>query len=278
VRVQRGPRFALIAAVCVALLAACSKSSPTTSGSSSSARAPASASGSPLSGSANIFAAQSLKGAFDKIDTDFMAAHPGVSLTPNYNGSGSLVTSIQQGAPADVFASADGANMTKLTATGTIATSTAQTFARNALQIVVKAGNPKAIKTLADLAKPGMIVVLGDPASVPAGKYAQQAFAEAGVTVTAKSLETNVTSVLTKVALGEADAGIVYVTDVKAGAAGGQAVQGIEIPTAQNVVATYPIAPLAHAPNPAVARAYVAYVLSPPGQAALASFGFLPPG
>jgi len=274
--VSRGPRVGLIAAACVALLAACSKSSPTTSGSSSSARASASTSATPLSGSANIFAAQSLKGAFDKIDADFMAAHPGVSLTPNYNGSGSLVTSIQQGAPADVFASADSANMAKLTATGTIATATAQTFAKNVLQIVVKAGNPKGIKTLADLAKPGTIVVLGDPASVPAGKYAQQAFSEAGVSVTAKSLETNVTAVLTKVALGEADAGIVYVTDVKAATAGGQGVQGIDIPAARNVVATYPIAPLAHAPNAAVAQAYVAYLLSPPGQATLARFGFLP--
>jgi molybdate transport system substrate-binding protein len=273
-RSSRSARFPLAAVACLALLAACSKST-TTSNTSPSGRTSSSAS--PLSGSANIFAAQSLKGAFDKIDAAFMDAHPGVTINPNYNGSGTLVTQIQQGAPADVFASADNANMSKLTAAGTIATSTVKTLLRNVLQIVVKSGNPKGIKTLADLAKPGVVVVLGDPASVPAGKYAQQAFQQAGLTVTAKSLETNVTAVLTKVALGEADAGIVYVTDVKVAIAGGQAVEGIDIPTAQNVVATYPVGPLAHAPNPAVASAYISYLLSTAGQATLASFGFLPP-
>jgi len=262
------------AAVCGVVLAACSKTTSTTAPTAT----PTSPAAAALSGSANIFAAQSLTGAFNKIKTDFTAAaHPGVVLTINYNGSGSLVTSIQQGAPADVFASADTANMAKLTATGTVPTSTVQDFAKNLLQIIVKAGNPKGIHTLVDLKKPGVVVVLGDPASVPAGKYAKQALQAAGVTVTAKSLETNVTAVATKVALGEADAGIVYVTDVKAAVAGGQAVEGVDIPAAQNVVAVYPIGVLKTAPNPALAQAFVAFVLSPAGQADLAGFGFLPP-
>lgn len=267
----RRVRFTVATVAAAALLlAACSKSTTTTP-SSSPTPSPS------LSGAANIFAAQSLTGAFNKMKTEFMAAHPGVNLTMNYNGSGSLVTSIQQGAPADVFASADNANMTKLTSTGYVVTSTVKTFAKNLLQIIVKAGNPKGIQTLADLAKAGTIVVLGDPASVPAGKYAQQALTAASVKVTPKSLETNVTAVAQKVALGEADAGIVYVTDVKAAAAGGEAVQGVDIPAAQNVVATYPIAPVKAAPNPAVAQAFIDYVFSAAGQADLAGFGFLPP-
>ncbi|SRR5712692_4581944 len=271
---SRRIRFVVAAAVCGVVLAACSKTTSTTAPTAT----PTSPAAAALSGSANIFAAQSLTGAFNKIKTDFTAAaHPGVVLTINYNGSGSLVTSIQQGAPADVFASADTANMAKLTATGTVPTSTVQDFAKNLLQIIVKAGNPKGIHTLVDLKKPGVVVVLGDPASVPAGKYAKQALQAAGVTVTAKSLETNVTAVATKVALGEADAGIVYVTDVKAAVAGGQAVEGVDIPAAQNVVAVYPIGVLKTAPNPALAQAFVAFVLSPAGQADLAGFGFLPP-
>ncbi|HMC08615.1 MAG TPA: molybdate ABC transporter substrate-binding protein [Actinomycetota bacterium] len=204
-----------------------------------------------------------------------MAAHPGVRLTPNYNGSGSLVTQIQQGAPADVFASADTANMDKLTGSGAIASS--QPFARNLLEIVVQNGNPKGIHSLADLARPGLVVVLGDPATVPAGKYAKQALQAAGVNVVPKSLESQVTAVVQKVALAEADAGIVYVTDVKAAEAAGQHVDGVPIPPEQNVVAVYPIGVLKNAANPAVAQAFVAYVLSPPGQATLGSFGFLPP-
>jgi len=204
-----------------------------------------------------------------------MAAHPGVKLTPNYNGSGSLVTQIQQGAPADVFASADTANMDKLTGSGAIASS--QPFARNLLEIVVQNGNPKGIHSLADLARPDLVVVLGDPATVPAGKYAKQALQAAGVNVAPKSLESQVTAVVQKVALAEADAGIVYVTDVKAAEAAGQHVDGVPIPPEQNVVAVYPIGILKNAANPAVAQAFVAYVLSPPGQATLASFGFLPP-
>jgi molybdate transport system substrate-binding protein len=228
-----------------------------------------------LSGSANIFAAASLTGAFNKIKADFIALNPKVNLTMNYNGSGSLVTQIQNGAPADVFASADGDNMNKVSGVGKI--DAPQNFADNLLEIVVQQGNPKNIQTLADLAKPGLAVVLGDPASVPAGKYAKQALAAAGVTVVPKSLELSVTAVTQKIALAEADAGIVYVTDVKASVAAGQFVDGVQIPRAQNVLAIYPIGILKSSQNQAIDRAFVNYVLSPAGQASLASFGFLPP-
>jgi molybdate transport system substrate-binding protein len=228
-----------------------------------------------LSGSANIFAAASLTGAFNKIKGDFIALNPKVNLTMNYNGSGSLVTQIQNGAPAEVFASADGDNMNKLSGTGKI--DFPQNFADNLLEIVVQQNNPKHIATLADLARPDVSVVLGDPASVPVGKYAKQALAAAGVTVVPKSLELNVTAVTQKIALQEADAGIVYVTDVKASVAAGQFVDGVPIPPAQNIVAVYPIGVLKSSPNQAVAQAFVAYVKSPAGQATLASFGFLPP-
>jgi len=257
---------------CLTMLAgACSKKTTTTPSSSPSTSAsPA------LSGTANIFAAASLTSAFNKIIADFTAAHPGVKLTPNYNGSDTLVTQIKQGAPADVFASADTTNMDKVTSAELVPTSTVHIFAKNKLQIIVAKGNPKGIKTLADLAKPGVAVVLAAP-TVPAGKYAAQAFATAGVTVTAKSLETAVTGVVQKVALGEADAGIVYVTDVAAALSQQQPVEGVDIPTPPNVVATYPIGTVKAAPNPALATAFEDYVLGPTGQADLASFGFLPP-
>src|ERR1700730_2015163 len=260
-----------VAVACFALLAAaCGKATESTAPASTASATPS------LTGTANIFAAASLTSAFNKIIADFTAQHPGVKLTPNYNGSDTLVTQIRQGAPADVFASADTTNMDKLTSAGLVATSTVHIFAKNKLQIIVAKANPKGIKTLADLAKPGVAVVLENP-SVPAGKYAAQAMATAGVTVTAKSLETSVTAVAQKVALGEADAGIVYVTDVAAAVAQHEPVEGVDIPTPPNVVATYPIGIVKAAPNPALATAFEDYVLSPPGQADLTSFGLLPP-
>src|SRR5947209_6836553 len=243
----------IVAVACFTMLAgACSKTTTTTPSSSSSASATPS-----LSGTANIFAAASLTSAFTKVIADFTAAHPGVKLTPNYNGSDMLVTQIKQGAPADVFASADTTNMDKLTSAGLVPTSTVHVFAKNKLEIIVAKGNPKGIKTLGDLARPGIAVVLAGP-GVPAGKYAAQAMATAGVTVTAKSLETSV-------------------TDVAAAVAQHEQVEGVDIPTPPNVVATYPIGIVKTAPNPTLATAFEDYVLSPAGQADLASFGFLPP-
>lgn len=262
----------VVALTAITLLsAACGKSTSSTTSTPSASATPK------LGGAANVFAAVSLTSALNKAKAAFVAANPGVTLTMNYGASGTLETQIAQGAPADLFASADQATMTKAVNAGLVPTSTVHTFAGNALQIIVPKGNPKGIQTLADLKKPGLAVVLGDPAVVPAGKYAEQALKTAGVTFTVKSLEANVSAVAQKVALGEADAGIVYVTDVKAAAAGGENVQGIDIPTPPNVLASYPIGMVKTAANPAVAQAFEAYLLSAPGQAILAGYGFLPP-
>ena len=223
-----------------------------------------------LSGNVSVFAAASLTAAFNAIGKSFHEAHPGVAIFNNFAGTPTLVTQIEQGAPADVFASADTTNMTKLTADGFTA-GTSQVFAHNQLEIVVAPGNPKGISGLADLAKAGLIYITEAP-TVPAGKYALQALATAGVTVTPKSLETSVSGVISKIELGEADAGIVYTTDVTAA---GSKVQGVPIPAADNVIAIYPIIAVKGSKNLDVANAFIAYVVSAEGQATLASFGFL---
>jgi molybdate transport system substrate-binding protein len=226
-----------------------------------------------VSGTISVFAAASLTASFNALEKSFETANPGVKVKLNYAGSPTLVTQIEQGAPADVFASADTANMDKLTADGyTIGASTV--FAHNQLEIVVAPGNPKGITRLADLAKPGMIYITEAP-TVPAGKYSLQALASANVKVTPKSLETSVTGVISKIELGEADVGIVYTTDVTAA---GRKVAGVQIPAANNVIATYPIAAVKGTANSPVADAFITYVLSSRGQSTLATFGFLPAG
>ena len=219
----------------------------------------------PASGDLTVFAAASLQPPFDKVATQLQ---PSLHITFNYAGTQILASQLTQGAQADVIASADVAHMTALQNAGLI-DGTPTIFAHNRLEIAVEHGNPKGIQTLADLARPGLQVVLADP-SVPAGKYAQQAIANAGVKVHPASLEPQVTGVLSKVALGEADAGIVYVSDI---ATGGK-VDGIPIPDSQNVIADYPIARLKGARNGAGADAFIAYVLSPQGQAILRAAGF----
>jgi molybdate transport system substrate-binding protein len=217
--------------------------------------------------SLTVFAAASLQPPFDQVAKQ-LKTRSNVTTTFNYSGTQTLTAQITQGAPADVFASADAAHMTTLQNAGLIS-GAPQLFAHNRLEIAVEKGNPKSIHSLADLAKPGLVVVLADP-SVPAGKYAQQALAKAGVTVHPASLETQVTGVLTKVALGEADAGIVYVSDIVTSGK----VDGVAIPDGQNVIADYPIALLAGAKNKSAANAFIAYVLSPQGQAILVAAGF----
>jgi molybdate transport system substrate-binding protein len=207
-----------------------------------------------------VFAAASLQPPFDRI------AHESFpKATFNYAGTQTLTTQLVQGAHADVFASADATHMKTVQDAGLVIGSP-QVFAHNKLEIAVAKGNPKGIHSLSDLARPGLVVVLADP-SVPAGKYAQQALAKAGVSVKPKSLELQVTAVLSKVALGEADAGIVYVSDV---VTSGQ-VDGVPIPDAQNVVADYFIARLTKG---TAADAFVTAVLSPQGQSMLADAGF----
>ncbi len=223
-------------------------------------------------GRVTVFAAASLTTAFTEIGDAFTAEYPDVEVVFNFAASSELVTQIGEGAPADVFASADQSNMTKLAAVGGNSTEPAL-FARNTLEIIVGPGNPKRISGVADLAHEDLIVVTCAPA-VPCGAYAVQIFTNAGVTVVPKSLEENVKAVVTKVTLGEADAGIVYRTDVTAAAA---AAEGVELPEDVNVVAEYPIAVVAGAPNADGAQAFTDFVLSQRGRTILESYGFLAP-
>ena len=216
-----------------------------------------------LSGDLTVYAAASLSGAFDAIGEAFVAENPEVRFSPVYDGSSTLVTQILEGAPADVFASADEANMDKaadVTADPTL-------FASNTLVIAVPSGNPGGVETLADLAD--VTTVLCAP-EVPCGAASAKLLAAADVTVDASSLEQNVTAVLTKVAASEADAGLVYATDV----IGRSDVEAVVPDGADEVVNHYPIAALSDAPNAEAADAFVAFVLSDAGQKILADFGF----
>jgi molybdate transport system substrate-binding protein len=201
-----------------------------------------------------------------------MAANPGVKMTFSFDSSGVLVQQITQGAPADMFASADTTNMDKLTKAGLNSTQPV-IFATNLLQIIVPKGNPKGVTGVSDLSKPDLKVVLCD-VSAPCGVYARQVLTNAGVTVTPVSNEQNVKGVVTKVTSGAADAGIVYVSDV---VAAGSAAEGVEIPANINVVASYPIASTKSAKNLDIDNAFTAYLLSPDGQAILQKYGFMKP-
>ena len=262
---RRVPRFLLTAVLLGGLVAACGDDS-----SSGTTAAPdVTAQEGQATGDVTVFAAASLTAAFTEIGDAFHAANQDANVTFNFAGSSDLVGQIAQGAPADVFASADTSNMTKLTDAGDNG-SDPVVFATNQLEIIVAPGNPKGITGLADLSNPDLSVVLCAP-EVPCGKYAQQALDTAGVTVTPKSLEENVKGVVAKVTLGEADAGIVYVTDVTAA---GDKAAGVEIPTDQNVVAQYPIAVTKEAGNPEAAQAFIDFVLSDAGQLILEKYGF----
>lgn len=220
-------------------------------------------------GDIDVFAAASLTAAYTEIGDAFMTEHPDAEVTFNFGASSSLMRQIIEGAPADVFASADEANMTKLTDAGGNA-GDPRVFATNSLQIIVEPGNPEGITGVADLADPDLVYLTCAP-EVPIGRYAAQVLANAGATVTPASFEENVNGIVTKVTLGEADAGIVYRTDVTA--AGAEA-EGVDIPADLNVVATYPIVATAEADDPAGAEAFVEFVLSEQGQKILDSYGF----
>jgi len=222
--------------------------------------------GPPIKNVITVFAAASLQPAFDKMATPLVDRDE-LGIQFSYAGTQTLTTQLTQGAPADVFASADVAHMTTLNAAGLVQQS--HVFAHNRLEIVVAKGNPQGIHSLADLGRRDLVIVLADP-SVPAGKYAQQALAKAKVTVRPASLEQQVTGVLSKVALGEADAGIVYVSDIVTSGK----VDGVAIPDAQNVIADYPIAVLKAAKSQTGATQFVDFVLSPDGQALLKAAGF----
>jgi molybdate transport system substrate-binding protein len=241
------------------------------SGATGSASPSPSGSASKLSGPLTVLAAASLTEAFNDAKKTLEAKSPGLAITYSFAGSQQLVSQVQNGAPADVVATADQASMSTLSTAGLVDPPTV--FAHNRLEIAVAPDNPKGVKGLADLARPDLVVVLADP-SVPAGKFARQALQKANVTVTPKSLELDVKSVLRKVAMGEADAGIVYVTDVTAA---GSTVTGVLIPDDQNVIATYPIAVVKATRHPSGARAFVIEIVSGDGQKALRARGFLGP-
>jgi molybdate transport system substrate-binding protein len=219
-----------------------------------------------------VSAATSLTKAFTEIGSAFMTEHPDVKVRFNFAGSSDLARQIIEGAPSDVFASADNSNMQKITDEG-LAAGDPVRFATNTPEIVVGTGNPKGITGVADLAASDVTLVICAPA-VPCGKYAATIFANAGVAPTPKSLEENVGNVVTKVREGTADAGIVYATDV---IAAGDAVEGVEIPADVNVIAQYPIAVTRDSSNRSAAQAFVSFVTGEQGQKILAAYGFTRP-
>lgn len=231
-----------------------------------------------------VFAAASLTEAFTEIGQNFSTANPGVEVTFNFAGSQQLAQQIGAGAPADVFASANAKQMNVAIDTGRIITGTQHTFVRNRLVVMTPADNPGGVTGLADLSKAGLKVVLAAK-EVPVGQYAldflDKADADGSLGAGYKdavlnnvvSYEENVRAVLAKVTLGEADAGIVYSSDV-APAARDQ-VQRIDIPDNLNTLASYPIAPLKDAAHPTAAQLFIDYVLSPAGQQILETYGFI---
>lgn len=216
-----------------------------------------------------VYAASSLKPTFEKLGAQFEADHPGIDVQFNFAGSSDLVSQIQQGAPVDVFASADIANMDRLAAQDQLAEQ-AQAFATNTLEIVVPPTNPARITSLADLAKPGVQVVVCAP-QVPCGSAASRVEAAARLDWKPVSEEQSVADVLNKVTSGEADAGLVYVTDVRAAAG---KVKGINFPAAADAVNTYPLAPITGGKQPDLARQFIQLVLGAAGQKVLTGAGF----
>jgi len=266
----RRSTLALAVTPLLVLTAACSSERPRAS-TGSIASTTATSAAPAVSGNLTVLAAASLTDSFTELGKAFEAGHPGTKVTFSYDASSSLATQANNGAPADLFASADQTNMKKVTDAGNAGEP--RVFAHNKLAILVKKGNPKKILTLADFAKPGVTFVLC-AAEVPCGKYGSQALTKAGVKAQPKSLEANVKAVVTKVTSGEVDAGIGYVTDAKAAAA---AADGIGIPDQYNVVAEYPMAVLKQSKNANLAYAFLDFVLGPDAQAILAKYGFTGP-
>jgi molybdate transport system substrate-binding protein len=258
-------KIRVIVPVVAALVAVAAFVSP-----SASASAPAQ---SKPTGAITVSAGSSLTEAFTQIGTQFEKKYKAADVTFNFDASSALVLQIQSGAPVDVFASADEANLDKLVTGGQV-TAKPVVFAKNKLEIATKPGNPGKIEGLADLATAGVVALCAP--EVPCGKYADAALAEAGVTTPPDQITRgqNAKATLTAVSAGDADAAIVYVTDVKAA---GSSVKGVKIPNAQNQIAIYPIAPLAESQNAATAKAFAKYVASPAGQKVLKRYGFLAP-
>ncbi|HMO58990.1 MAG TPA: molybdate ABC transporter substrate-binding protein [Roseiflexaceae bacterium] len=239
----------------------------------------------PISGVVTVFAAASLADAFEELAVAFTARYPAATVSYNFAGSQQLAAQINEGAPADVFASANQAQMQVAIAGGRVQGGSEQTFVRNRLVVITPRDNPAGITSLPDLARPGLRLILAD-AAVPVGRYSLDFLAHASslpeyttsysATVLANvvSFEESVRAVLTKVVLGEADAGIVYTTDAALDA---DRLQQIEIPDTLNTIASYPIALLVDSGQPRLARAFIDFVLADEGQRILGRYGFLAP-
>ncbi|GHI64827.1 molybdate ABC transporter substrate-binding protein [Streptomyces asoensis] len=270
-RTGRPMQVAALGATALLTLGACSSSDDSSSakpdGSASSASAPGK-----LSGTVTVFAAASLKESFTALGEEFEKAHPGTKVTFSFGGSDSLAASITGGAPADVFASASPKTMKIVTDAGD-ASGTPATFVRNQLEIATLPGNPDKVSTLKDLTGSKLKVVLCDR-TVPCGAAAQKALDAAGLKLTPVSYEQDVKAALTKVELKEADAALVYKTDVRAA---GDKVEGVEFPESAEAVNDYPIVRLKDARNADAAKAFIALVRSAEGQKVLTGAGFLRP-
>ncbi|RWR20047.1 molybdate ABC transporter substrate-binding protein [Microbacterium enclense] len=250
---MRRPRLILALAAALTLAGCAAPSAPTGSAGA-------------VSGTVEVYAAASLQRAFDEIAVSFEQAHPEIDVATVYDGSRTLATQIQQGAPADVFASADEKSMAGI---GDLALDP-RVFAANTLVIAVPAGNPGAVAGLADLARVPTVLCASE---VPCGAAAATLLQNAGVSVTPVSAEQNVTAVLTKVTAGDAQAGLVYATDL----AGRDDVDGVVPDGADAVVNRYPITAVRDAANPAAAAAFMAFVLSDEGRRILSDAGFRAP-
>ncbi|MGC0362525.1 molybdate transport system substrate-binding protein [Rhodococcus sp. 27YEA15] len=259
-------------ALALAVVTGCSSSDDNTSdGNTSDASTTSNASDS-VSGTLTVFAAASLKNSFTELGKEFESENPGSTVTFSFAGSSDLIAQITQGAPADVFASADAANMTKAT-DASVVDGTPSDFASNTLTIVVPPGNPKGITSFADLTKAGTQLVICAP-QVPCGAATKKVEDSTGETLAPVSEESSVTDVLNKVTSGQADAGIVYVTDAKSA---GDKVESIDFPEAVAVVNLYQIAVLKDSTNSTAAAKFVDLVKSPKGLAVLGSAGFAAP-
>ena len=268
-RAARTVTFAVLLTASAVALTACSEP---TAGEPQAAQAVPSASPSPsLQGSITVDAAASLNTVFPKLAAAFEAANPGTTVTFSFGGSSALAAQIVAGAPVDAFAAASATTMATVTSAH-LEAAPPVTIARNRLEIAVPPTNPGGITGLADFGEAAKTIVVCD-AQVPCGAAAQKVFSIAKVAAKPDSYEPDVTSVLTKIETGDADAGLVYRTDVLA--AGGE-VKGIPFSQAAQAVTAYPIAPLSASRNPALAKAFTDYVIQHGGPD-LAAAGFLPP-
>ena len=260
-----------IGTVILAVALAAAAAAGCSSGSSSRASGVSLKSDTSVSGTITVFAAASLQGAFTTLGKQFEAAHPGTTVKFSFGASSSLADQITSGSPADVFASASPTNMDQVVKADDA--SNPVTFAKNVMEVAVPPSNPAHVTSVSNLASSSVKTALCQP-QVPCGFTAQKVFSNAKISVKPVTLQPDVKSVLTQVELDNVDAGMVYVTDVKAA---GSKVKGIPIPASENASTAYPIATINSSKNKSTAQAFAAYVASPAGQKVLGADGFEKP-